>query len=109
MITKPGVDIEGLAPVVKRALPEMESARLAALESLLGVQMVVTSGRDGQHGPRSYHPDGYAVDLRTKDYAEAWAYQLGLVLGPGWDIVIESDHIHIERDVRRLPLQPEEG
>lgn len=34
---------------------------------LFARQLVITSGRDGQHAPRSLHATGGAVDLRTND------------------------------------------
>ncbi len=115
MITKPSVDIEGLHPLVKAKLPEMEAARLTALECLLDMQMCVTSGAEGKpgdqkHSRQSYHyPDncggkGMAVDLRTKDFVTAWADYLRKALGDGWDVVVEPTHIHVERDIHRAPL-----
>jgi hypothetical protein len=121
--SKPGVDLDRLHPIVQDALPRMEAARLEALDSLLDTQLVVTAGAEGepgdaQHGPRSLHyvancPDrthGLAVDLRTKDFAEAFRAALVRTLGPGWDVVVEKDHVHVERDLRRAPLRtPKEG
>lgn len=68
-----------------------------------GAQLVVTSLRDGVHMPGSLHYSGNAVDLRIRDLNQG---QLGMILqglrsrlsGQGFDVILESDHIHIEYD-----------
>ena len=99
------VNLDGLHQTVKDALPTMEQARTSALKLLLAGEMIVTSARDGKHGINSLHGDGLAVDLRTRDFTDAWAQYLRNALGAGWDVVVESDHIHVERDPKKRPLQ----
>lgn len=75
-----------------------------------GAELVITSGRDGRHGPGTLHycvegkyTDGIgrALDLRTFNLmgaeAEA-AKELKAALGPDYDVVLEKDHIHVEYD-----------
>jgi hypothetical protein len=121
MICKRGVDLARVHPVVERALPIMAAARLEAVEALFAADMVVTAGaegqaRDGVHAAESLHyPEncpgrlGLAVDLRTRDFVDAFAAKLAAELGPAWDVVVERDHIHVERDARRVPLTKDEG
>jgi len=106
---KHGVDHEHLHPVIKNALPAMLYARERALMAARRNDMVITSGAegapgDGVHGANSWHYKGLAVDLRTQDFVALWAQELKDSLGEGWDIVIERDHIHVERDARKKPL-----
>ena len=70
-----------------------------------GFEFVITSARDGIHSAGSLHYYGLAVDIRA---SEAWGYKydeiLALVdqledhLGDEYDVVLESDHIHVEYD-----------
>jgi|APSaa5957512535_1039671.scaffolds.fasta_scaffold10843_6 hypothetical protein len=63
---------------------------------------VITSGRDGVHSQTSLHYEGKALDLRTRDLdtdtVTKYAQALRQCLGDDYDIVIESDHIHVEYD-----------
>ena len=62
---------------------------------------VLTEGTGGKHGTGSLHYVGLAIDLRiwgfkTKDIQEQVCKELRKRLGPQYDAVLESDHIHIE-------------
>jgi hypothetical protein len=63
--------------------------------------LTVTSVVDGTHGPKSYHRFGMAFDFRTLGIPKA---SLNGIVGlfkqsmPGWDIIIEKDHGHVEFD-----------
>lgn len=61
-------------------------------------------GRD----PNTRHGDSLAVDLDTAgDSAldgKALAAYLWRVLPDGYDVVLEKDHVHVERDVHRAPV-----
>lgn len=66
---------------------------------------VITSARDGTHGPNSLHSRNgqcNALDLRTNTLtAEQLPHvvkDLTRALGEQFDVVLESDHIHIEWD-----------
>lgn len=68
----------------------------------------VTALNDGKHSDRSRHYLGCAVDLRTwadssgqqlsTPIREALALSLRQRLGPDFDVVVESTHIHLEYD-----------
>lgn len=63
-------------------------------------ELVITSLTDGKHKENSLHHCGDAMDIRTwqmKDKA-AFASALREKLGAEYDVVIESDHLHIEYD-----------
>jgi hypothetical protein len=63
--------------------------------------LVVTSLEDGKHKTGSLHYKRAAADLRTSmlgQNADCVVRQLKLRLGPDFDVVKESDHIHIEFD-----------
>ena len=68
----------------------------------------ITSGSegysgDGVHGKNSFHYKNGAIDARIKDVGYARIHDfctcLSILLGKDYDVVVEKDHIHIERDV----------
>jgi len=63
-------------------------------------QMVVTSVRDGTHGYASFHPSGRAFDLRLPVGVNFQRFTADLKkhLGCKFDVVLESNHIHVEYD-----------
>lgn len=107
---KEGVDL-ALRPEMTRAFPAIEAAHQD-----VGITRgaYITSGKDGVHGPDSFHALGLAVDLRTKDLAETVIQALESALrarlngsaavNRPYQIVIEpnataptaSKHIHVE-------------
>lgn len=97
-----------------------ELLRAAALTAppLVADALFVTSARDGIHSDGSYHYVGRAWDIRilgtqedradrtgaieSRDQigeARLWAERIRKVC-PEWQVVVEPDHIHAERDVR---------
>jgi hypothetical protein len=64
--------------------------------------MVITSGRDGTHLPNSLHYRDRALDFRTRqltpDQQQALVTATRTRLGAGYDLILESDHLHIEYD-----------
>jgi hypothetical protein len=69
----------------------------------LGYDLVVTSLRDGQHSASSLHYSGNAVDLRTNTLNASQrqsVYQAirAELYSRGYDVILESDHLHIEYD-----------
>jgi hypothetical protein len=64
--------------------------------------IVITSILDGKHKPFSKHYEGNAFDIRIIQYLKTHITklleQLKKELGPDFDVVLESDHIHIEYD-----------
>jgi len=65
-----------------------------------GRTAIITSTTDGQHMRGSLHYQGLAVDLRTRDlplYVQKCYYScLKSALLKLCDVVLESDHIHVE-------------
>jgi hypothetical protein len=61
---------------------------------------VITSITDGQHKPGSLHHTGRAIDLRLPVNTA----MIGPIVAtlrsrlPGYDVVPESDHVHVEYD-----------
>lgn len=96
---KPGVSLRLLQP---QALLAIVAADQTFAEA--GYGCTVTSGDDGQHLPESLHYRGLAVDIRTKragmsqDIAQALAVKLRARLGLEFQVIVESDHMHIEYD-----------
>jgi hypothetical protein len=83
----------------------------AVIYNSLGVPFVVTSGRDGQHMSGSLHYSGNAMDLRRHDLdAKGVTGQavnmLRSQLGGDYDVVLESDHIHVEYDPKEGGAAP---
>ena len=76
-----------------------------SIYKLYGHELVVTSANDSTHGAGSLHYKGKAVDLRTRNLPPN---DLGVILKAlkarlepqGFDVVLESDHIHVELDVK---------
>lgn len=102
---KKGVSLKG---VTEECITAMSVA--AEFYSLfLDMDAVITSVNDGRHMKGSKHYEGNAFDLRTwttetsgvqmselsKKNIVDWMYDK---LGIDYDIVVESDHIHVEYD-----------
>jgi len=68
--------------------------------SSYGVDTVMTEGTGGTHGKASLHYVGLAIDLRTRDLTPTQQLEardkLAIALGAQYDVILESDHIHIE-------------
>ena len=96
---KETVRLQGLKP---EAVPILIVAN--EVYSSMGYDCIVTSVTDSQHTAKSLHPFGYSVDLRTKhvpcEKHAAIAKEIATRLGPQYDCVLESDHIHCEFDCR---------
>lgn len=93
--------LAGLHFVMRKALVAAEQ-----IWSRQGKQLVVTCGPGGAHGASSLHYYGYAVDLRTNyftaDQVKLVGAELKTSLGADYDVVVESDHIHVEFDIERF-------
>lgn len=99
MLVKDGVSFVGVSPELVMALVVADGVYAS-----FGETLVVTSVTDGVHGKVSYHPFGYAGDVRLPVEADAAAVVAALrkSLGSPFDVVLEATHIHIEFDVRRV-------
>jgi len=86
---------------------EMRKALIVAGEVYRenGQELYITSGLEGDHSNGSLHPYGYAVDTRTyfwgEETAKRVAFDIKRRLPSPYDVVFESDHIHIEYDVEK--------
>jgi hypothetical protein len=68
---------------------------------LSGEDCIVTSVTDGKHSSGSRHYSGNAVDFRLPSYATsalAIVNRMRSCFDEDYDVVIESDHIHVEYD-----------
>lgn len=91
------VNIYGLHPMMQIA-----NAEANLLWMYWGRELVVTSAIDGKHGDNSLHPKGRGCDYRTRyflaeDVPEI-ARTLRNILGADYDVIVESDHMHVEFD-----------
>jgi hypothetical protein len=102
---KQGVRLHGLAPQMVLAAMVV-SSHLPA-----GVPLFITSANDGTHPahsvrhPRSLHYEGRAFDFRLPSRTTGLASDnlalcaaLRDALGADFDVVLESDHVHVEWD-----------
>lgn len=66
-------------------------------------ETIVTGGAENRNLHKSLHPSGLAIDIRTKDLqqrqASALHTSIDTTLGSCYDVVLESNHIHIEYDI----------
>ena len=101
MNLKAGVKVQGLRP-----------------ETLLGVmvasntyhnhdsELIITSGVDGKHSHTSLHYAGCAFDCRIRHLPEGKAKEIAdeirSRLTEDYDVILETTHIHIEYQPRRL-------
>lgn len=74
-------------------------AAAANVGQALGLDVTITSGTDGQHMKGSKHYTGEALDIRllgeqTADFQRSLAARLG----PTYQLILESDHLHVEFD-----------
>jgi hypothetical protein len=67
----------------------------------------VASAREGEHMKGSKHYTGEAIDLRTRDLdketRKSIVEDLRHELGNDYDVILESNHIHVEYDPEMPP------
>ena len=89
---------------INKTTREAFEIMVAAREAFgfFGADAIITSGQDGVHGKGSLHASGNALDFRTRHVsrtiAEKVVDRMRKILGKGYDIVLEKDHIHGEWD-----------
>ena len=102
---KSGVDLRGLTP-------QMAIAYTIACRCYGQYDCVITSANDSKHGPNSLHYKGQALDLRTRHLngqgLQAVYLKLKESLGEQFDVVLESDHIHVEWDPKDKSISVED-
>jgi hypothetical protein len=71
-----------------------------------GYDCIVTSGVEGTHSETSLHYPGSAADFRTNHVPEPLRAQIakmiGEALGEDFDVILESTHLHVEFQPRKL-------
>jgi len=72
--------------------------RITKLYDKYGDDLIITSKRDGTHGPGSCHPEGDAIDFR---YGHAPRKEIKDAAGNDCDIVFHTSHIHCEYDPKQ--------
>lgn len=65
----------------------------------------VTSANDSKHMTTSKHYSNEAFDIRTRNLinsedAKIWVFRMQENLGDDYDVVLERDHLHLEKDVK---------
>jgi len=94
MLIKAGVDISRLNREIRRSLP-----RVQVVLDRYDEELTITSTFEGNHGEGSLHYCNDAYDMRKPtEYAYELKVELEIKLGKSFDVVSESDHIHIEYD-----------
>ena len=92
---KYGVDVNGLKPEIVLAFHIA-----SVLYQEYGYDCVLTSGLEGKHARQSSHYLGFAIDLRTRDFpvdmAVKVAKELQARLTVDYQVILESDHIHVQ-------------
>ena len=106
---KAGVDLRGISPQIAIAY----CIASWVYSNKTGQRCVITSGTDGKHGPNSLHYKGMALDLRTSNLKPGDVHPVYMTLrealGEQFDVVLETDHLHIEFDPKEQPKNPEEA
>lgn len=97
MFFKNGVDARGLYPITLLGMFVAEQVFTECSQ-----RFTITSLRDGTHHPNSLHYKGLAFDIRIFDLRNVSAHKMALKLKDrlpsGFQIALESDHIHVEFD-----------
>jgi len=98
MKLKKGVKLAGIQPEIVAIFLPIEH-----IAHEFGIELIITSVNDSNHSENSLHYTGYAIDIRIR---ELYSYNIRIdfrnaiaeEIGNEFDVVLESDHIHIEFD-----------
>ena len=95
---KKEAEISQLRPSIKDKLWRI--GILCKLHNGIDYVMTITSGNDGLHMKGSKHYTNEAIDIRIRDMVNRHRTfrDIQRDLGKDYDVVLESDHIHIEYD-----------
>lgn len=102
MLVKLGVDISRLNRPIRRALEAIER-----IFNLYNLEAVITSTYEGDHMVSSLHYANDAIGIRKPPHSETLILEsIRRDLGKDFDVVMETDHYHIEYDPKKKkPLQ----
>ncbi len=100
LFLKPGVRLTGIRPELIIAVIAAERVYEEA-----GLDFTITGCVEGKHSIGSLHYAGAAIDIRTRNVPAAEAPKLVArikeCLGGDFDVVLESDHVHLEYQVKQ--------
>lgn len=93
---KDGASIRGLQPEIAIAYVIVES-----VYNEFETEAILTEGTGAEHSAGSLHYVGYGLDVRIWNIPEKYtaqqvAQKIRQKLGQEFDVVLESNHIHIE-------------
>lgn len=101
------VELSNLSPALSLAL----SGTVVPVLKDVGSDTILTSGceQSAKHGVTSLHYSGHAVDIRIRDphtgislfNAQAAVDRMKGALSVDFDVILESDHIHLEYQPKR--------
>lgn len=96
---KEGVTLRGLKAETLLAM----QVAVDVVKEQEGKDCIITSITDGVHTQGSVHKDGEAFDMRSFHLSNPGKVAAALKARlPGlYDVVLETDHIHVEMDPRR--------
>lgn len=94
MLIKAGVDISRLKRPIRRILRPVA----VIVWKIEKQELVVTSTYEGNHSEGSLHYCDEAVDIRRGKNGHKCRDEIKRRLGDDYDVILESDHIHIEYD-----------
>lgn len=98
---KPGVRLNGLQVPMAIGVQVV-----ASVFDTFGEDCWITATTDGEHKAGSLHYAGLAVDFRTRHLNPSLKEQIvqavKQALGPEFDVVVHSTHLHVEYDVRSV-------
>jgi hypothetical protein len=100
LVFKQGVKVRGISAETLLAIQVAHSIFVAE-----GLNCIITSVSEGKHMENSLHYKGKAVDLRLPHRSKVASIvnALRTALTDEYDVVLESDHIHIEFDPPKVP------
>ena len=78
---------------IRRAIGTVHS-----LHQQKGEDLFITSLREGTHSAGSLHYDGQAFDSRPGQVTRAEALKALNAISPFYDVIDETDHLHVEWD-----------
>jgi len=99
MLVKLGVDLQRLTPDIRKVLVQVDEI----YNQFAKEEAVLTSTYDGNHSPSSLHYANDAVDFRLpeRNIVVVFTAIRGKLSVNKYDVVLESDHIHIEYDPKK--------
>ena len=90
----PGIEVVELRGEIRRVIWAAE-----LIFNKFNEKLVITSTNRGKHKEGSLHYKNRAIDFRLPgSNIEEIAEGIREFIGPDYDVVVESDHLHVEHD-----------